>query len=149
MESGVYACVRAAAALCGVRGCPSTTIYFGCLIAMECLFFCSTFRFPPPLKRYEEDPMTGGYGFEAPPAMDSFTAADPYADYELPALDCPYEAPLPESPFDDEVRITYLRWQAGTVHTPPTRHFPCAPQPMPLHLLSPPSQQRGHDRVPC
>lgn len=36
------------------------------------------------LIRYEEDPMTGGYGFEAPPAMDSFTAADPYADYELP-----------------------------------------------------------------
>jgi len=52
---------------------------------------------------YEEDPDVMGYGFEAPPAMDSFTAADPYAEYELPALDCPYEAPLPESPFDDEL----------------------------------------------
>jgi hypothetical protein len=40
--------------------------------------------------------------------MDSFMAADPYADYELPELNCPYQAPPPPVPFesmmhDDEV----------------------------------------------
>ena len=53
-----------------------------------------------PVNPYEDEMDGAGYGFEAPPALDSFTTADPYENYDLPALDCPYEAPVVPPPFD-------------------------------------------------
>eukprot|EP00039_Didymoeca_costata_P005450 m.81748 g.81748 ORF g.81748 m.81748 type:complete len:766 (+) comp12826_c0_seq2:161-2458(+) len=55
-----------------------------------------------PSNPYEEDPDVVGYGFEAPPALDAFSPADPYAQYDLKALDCPYDAEPAPVPVDDD-----------------------------------------------
>eukprot|EP00040_Diaphanoeca_grandis_P021534 m.114802 g.114802 ORF g.114802 m.114802 type:complete len:805 (+) comp28373_c0_seq1:344-2758(+) len=45
-----------------------------------------------------------GYGFEPPPTLDPFAKDTSNSIYDRPALDCPYDAPIPEpvsTPIDD------------------------------------------------